>query len=75
VNIGCGEDFTIRELAEMVCETLGFEGDLEFDKSKPDGTPRKLLNIEKLRFLGWSPRIPLREGILDAYTWFLQSAR
>ena len=75
VNIGCGEDFTIRELAEMVCETLGFEGDLEFDKSKPDGTPRKLLNIEKLRFLGWSPRIPLREGILDAYTWFLKSAR
>ncbi|MCX6973805.1 MAG: GDP-L-fucose synthase [Verrucomicrobia bacterium] len=74
VNIGCGEDFTIRELAEMVCETVGFEGDLEFDTSKPDGTPRKLLNIEKLLSLGWSPRIPLREGILDAYTWFLKSA-
>ena len=75
VNIGCGEDFTIRELVETVCETLGFDGDLVFDTSKPDGTPRKLLNIEKIRSLGWSPRIPLREGILDAYTWFLKSAR
>jgi GDP-L-fucose synthase len=75
VNIGCGEDFTIRELVETVCETLGFDGELVFDTSKPDGTPRKLLNIEKLRSLGWSPRIPLREGILDAYTWFLKSAR
>jgi len=75
VNIGCGEDFTIRELVETVCETLGFDGDLIFDTSKPDGTPRKLLNIEKIRSLGWSPRIPLREGILDAYTWFLKSAR
>jgi len=72
VNIGCGEDFTIRELVETVCETLGFDGDLVFDTSKPDGTPRKLLNIEKIRSLGWSPRIPLREGILDAYTWFLK---
>jgi GDP-L-fucose synthase len=75
VNIGCGEDFTIRELVETVCETLGFDGDLIFDTSKPDGTPRKLLNIEKIRSLGWTPRIPLREGILDAYTWFLKSAR
>ena len=75
VNIGCGEDFTIRELVETVCETLGFDGELVFDTSKPDGTPRKLLNIEKLRSLGWSPRIPLREGILDAYAWFLKSAR
>jgi GDP-L-fucose synthase len=75
VNIGCGEDFTIRELVETVCETLGFDGDLVFDTSKPDGTPRKLLNIEKIRSLGWTPRIPLREGILDAYAWFLQLAR
>lgn len=75
VNIGCGEDVSIRELAETIRETLGFDGDLVFDTSKPDGTPRKLLNIEKIRSLGWSPRIPLREGILDAYAWFLQSAR
>jgi len=75
VNIGCGEDVSIRELAETIRETLGFDGDLVFDTSKPDGTPRKLLNIEKIRSLGWTPRIPLREGILDAYAWFLQSAR
>ena len=75
VNIGCGEDVSIRELAETIRETLGFDGDLVFDTSKPDGTPRKLLNIEKIRSLGWSPRIPLREGILDAYAWFLESAR
>ena len=75
VNIGCGEDVSIRELAETIRETWGFDGDLVFDTSKPDGTPRKLLNIEKIRSLGWTPRIPLREGILDAYAWFLQSAR
>jgi GDP-L-fucose synthase len=71
VNIGCGEDVTIRELAETVCDVLGFDGTLEFDASKPDGTPRKLLDISKIRSLGWSPRIPLREGIADAYAWFL----
>jgi GDP-L-fucose synthase len=71
VNIGCGEDVTIRELAETVCDVLGFDGTLEFDASKPDGTPRKLLDISKIKSLGWSPRIPLREGIADAYAWFL----
>lgn len=70
VNIGCGEDVTIRELAETVCEVLGYEGNLEFDTSKPDGTPRKLLDISKIRSLGWSPKISLREGIADAYRWF-----
>lgn len=55
MNIGCGEDVSIRELAETVRETLGFEGDLVFDTSKPDGTPRKLLNIAKIRSLGWTP--------------------
>lgn len=73
VNIGCGEDVTIRELAETVCDVLGFDGTLEFDASKPDGTPRKLLDISKIKSLGWSPRIPLREGIADAYAWFLAS--
>ena len=61
---------TIRELAETVCDVLGFEGSLEFDTSKPDGTPRKLLDISKIKSLGWSPKIPLREGIADAYRWF-----
>ena len=70
VNIGCGEDVTIRELAETVCDVLGFDGTLEFDTSKPDGTPRKLLDISKIKSLGWSPRISLREGIADAYRWF-----
>jgi GDP-L-fucose synthase len=73
VNIGCGEDVTIRELAETVCDVLGFEGTLEFDTSKPDGTPRKLLDISKIKSLGWTPRIPLREGIADAYRWFCEN--
>ena len=75
VNIGCGEDVTIRELAETVCDVLGFDGTLEFDASKPDGTPRKLLDISKIKALGWSPRIPLREGIADAYRWFCENYR
>jgi GDP-L-fucose synthase len=73
VNIGCGEDVTIRALAETVCEVVGFEGELVFDSSKPDGTPRKLLNINKLLALGWKPRISLRTGIADAYAWFLEN--
>ena len=73
VNVGCGEDVTIRELAETVCDVLGFDGSLEFDTSKPDGTPRKLLDISKIKSLGWSPKIPLREGIADAYRWFMEN--
>ncbi|MBE2180775.1 MAG: GDP-L-fucose synthase [Chthoniobacterales bacterium] len=73
VNVGCGEDVTIRELAETVCEVLGFDGSLEFDTSKPDGTPRKLLDISKIKALGWAPKIPLREGISDAYRWFCEN--
>jgi GDP-L-fucose synthase len=73
INIGCGEDVTIRELAETVCDVLGFNGSLEFDASKPDGTPRKLLDISKIKSLGWSPKIPLRDGIADAYRWFVEN--
>jgi GDP-L-fucose synthase len=73
VNVGCGEDVTIRELAETVCDVLGFDGSLEFDPSKPDGTPRKLLDISKIKSLGWRPKIPLRDGIADAYRWFLEN--
>ena len=72
INVGCGEDVTIRELAELVCGVVGFSGELEFDTTKPDGTPRKLLDVSKLTALGWRPRIPLREGIADAYRWFLE---
>ncbi len=74
VNVGCGEDVTIRELAEIVCEVLGFTGELEFDTSKPDGTPRKLLDVSRLFALGWRPRITLRDGIRSAYDWFLANA-
>ena len=71
INIGSGTDVTIRELAELVCEILGFDGTLVFDPTKPDGTPRKLMDSSRLFHLGWKPRIPLREGIADAYAWFL----
>jgi GDP-L-fucose synthase len=74
MNIGCGEDFSIRELAETVCEVLGFEGALVFDSSKPDGTPRKLMNVGRLLALGWKPRIGLKDGIRDAYDWFLKNS-
>jgi len=73
VNIGCGEDVTIRELAETICDVLGFDGTLEFDPTKPDGTPRKLLDISKIKTLGWTPKIPLRQGIADAYRWFVKN--
>ena len=73
VNIGCGEDVSIKELAETVCEVLGFQGSLVFDTSKPNGTPRKLMNVGKLLALGWKPRIGLKEGIRDAYEWFLKN--
>jgi GDP-L-fucose synthase len=71
INIGCGEDISIRELAELICDVVGFEGSLAWDTTKPDGTPRKLLDITRLRNLGWRPMIPLREGIAQTYDWFL----
>src|SRR5437588_995182 len=71
INVGCGEDVSIRELAELICEVVGFDGDLAWDATKPDGTPRKLLDVSKLRALGWKPSIPLRDGIARTYEWFL----
>ena len=71
INVGCGEDISIRELAELICEVVGFDGDLAWDATKPDGTPRKLLDVSKLRALGWKPSIPLRDGIARTYEWFL----
>lgn len=72
VNVGSGEDLTIEALARLVMEVVGFEGALEKDLTKPDGTPRKLMSADRLRALGWSPKIGLREGLEDAYSWFLQ---
>lgn len=71
VNVGWGEDVSIRELAELIREVVGFSGELRFDAGKPDGTPRKLLDTSRLKVLGWSPRIALREGIAATYEWFL----
>jgi GDP-L-fucose synthase len=73
INVGWGEDLTIRELAELICDVVGFEGELVFDDTKPDGTPRKLLDVSKLRSLGWEPKIPLDQGIEQTYRWFLES--
>jgi GDP-L-fucose synthase len=75
INVGRGEDVTIRELAEMVCQVVGFEGNLVFDAKKPDGTPRKLLDVSLLFGMGWRPKIGLRDGIRDAYQWFIDSGK
>lgn len=71
INVGCGRDISIRELAELICDLVGFDGDLAWDTSKPDGTPRKLLDAAKIRALGWKPMIALRDGIAQTYQWFL----
>lgn len=73
INIGCGEDISIRELATLVREITGFSGQLEFDTTKPDGTPRKLLDVSRLAALGWQPRISLKAGIESTYEWFLRT--
>jgi GDP-L-fucose synthase len=72
VNVGWGQDVTIRELAELVSCTVGYEGSIEFDPSKPDGTPRKLLDTRRLTNLGWAPKIELVNGLRSTYQWFLQ---
>jgi len=71
INIGCGQDVTIKELAATVADVVGFEGDVIWDSSKPDGTPRKLLDVSRLTALGWAPQISLRDGIASTYEWFL----
>ena len=73
LNIGCGEDVTIAEVAQLMKETVGFDGEIVFDTSKPDGTPRKLLDVSRLFGLGWRPRIDLRNGLAETYAWFLQN--
>ena len=71
VNLGPGEDVPIRELVELVCDVVGYKGEIVHDLSKPDGTPRKLMSADKLRATGWSPKIELRDGIAAVYRWFL----
>jgi GDP-L-fucose synthase len=71
INIGCGEDQTIAELASAIANAVGYEGEILFDATKPDGTPRKLLDVSKLKGLGWAPTVGLGEGLKRAYEWFL----
>lgn len=72
VNVGCGEDQTIRVLAETISEVVGYSGRLEFDSSRPDGTPQKILDISKIRVLGWAPEISLKKGLEQVYQWYTE---
>ncbi|MFW9270442.1 GDP-L-fucose synthase family protein [Pseudomonas sp. NR3] len=72
INVGTGEDCTIRELAQTIAKVTGFKGQLSFDASKPDGAPRKLMDVSRLRALGWQATIGLEEGLSDAYQWFVE---
>jgi len=73
INIGCGKDLTIRELVALVKEVVGFAGVIEWDSSKPDGTPRKLLDVSRLFAQGWQPQVELTKGVKKAYDDFLKS--
>ena len=73
INVGTGEDVTIKELAEIIVEVTGYKNDYEWDTSKPNGTPRKVLNVDKVKSLGWEPKISLREGIESTYEWYKKS--
>ena len=75
VNVGCGTDVTIRELVEQVAEVVGYEGRIVWDASKPDGTPRKLLDTSRINQLGWKPRISLKDGLARTYQAFLEEQR
>jgi GDP-L-fucose synthase len=74
VNVGTGEDLPIRDLAQMVSQIVGYRGGISFDVSKPDGTPRKLLSVERLHALGWRHQIPLEQGIKDTYDWYVTNS-
>ncbi len=75
VNVGAGEDITILDLAQLVCEVVGFRGKIVTDPTKPDGTPRKLMDVSKLRAMGWSPKYHLRSGLEHAYEWFAEHVK
>ena len=73
INIGTGEDLTIKALAELVAELAGFSGEIAWDSSKPDGTPRKVLDVTKVKSLGWEPNISLRDGIAATIDWYIDA--
>jgi GDP-L-fucose synthase len=74
INVGSGEELSIRQLADQIAQVVGFTGRFEFDPSMPDGTPRKLMDVSRIRALGWKPRIALTEGIRSAYAWYLANS-
>jgi len=74
LNLGTGRDFSIRELAESIADVIGYSGTLEWDTSKPDGAPRKLLDSSRLRAFGWQPTVDFEEGVKDTYQWYLNNA-
>lgn len=74
VNVGSGEDMTILELTQLVCDVVGYSGSISQDLNKPDGTPRKLMSADKLRSLGWSPKVTLRDGLTHSYQWFQENS-
>ena len=73
INVGTGEDVTIKELAETIADVVGYEGEIVWDTSKPNGTPRKVMNVDRMKALGWEPKIKLRDGIESAYKWYLEN--
>ena len=73
INVGTGEDVTIKELAETIADVVGYEGEIVWDTSKPNGTPRKVMNVDRMKALGWEPKISLKEGIESAYKWYLEN--
>jgi len=73
LNVGWGEDVSIAELASLAADTVGFRGDVRYDSTKPDGTPRKLLDTSRLKALGWVPKIGLKEGLARTYAWFQEN--
>ena len=75
INVGTGEDVTIKELAETIVDVVGYKNHYEWDTSKPNGTPRKVLNVDKMKSLGWEPKIGLREGIESTYEWYKENVR
>jgi len=72
INVGTGIDVTIRELAEMIQRAAGYTGKITFDSSKPDGTPRKLLDVSRLTALGWKPKVALADGIAETWRWYVE---
>ena len=73
VNVGVGEDIAIIDLARLVADVVGYEGEIETDPSKPDGTPRKLLDVSRIQDLGWRARVGLREGVEATWRWFMEN--